>query len=71
MTQRGVLNRGSQYQTGRCDAAARRAARLMNGYTIPGVEPLSLVEKVGIVILALLIALTLFGMAGLVLPPRL
>lgn len=66
----GFSDRSLQTRFHRREAAARHAARLVNRYTIPGVEPLSLREKLWILVLALVIALTPFGMAGLVLPPR-
>lgn len=53
----------------RREEAAKQAARLMNRYQIPGVAPLTLLEKVEIVVLALVLALVLFGMIGIILPP--
>jgi len=53
----------------RREELARRAARVINSYAIPGIGPLTFREIVKIVLLALFLALTLFGMLGAVLPP--
>jgi hypothetical protein len=42
----------------------------MNRYEVPGVAPLTVLQKVEMVVLALVLALVLFGMIGIVLPPR-
>jgi hypothetical protein len=60
-------NRGSQQECR--EQAARRAARLMNNYDVPGIPPLTLGQKLQMLTLALLIALTLCGLGGLLLVP--
>lgn len=57
-------------QDRRREEAAKQAARLMNRYEIPGVAPLTFLQKVEMVMLALVLALVLFGMIGILLPPR-
>jgi hypothetical protein len=49
--------------------AARQVARVMRGYAVPGIPPFTTLQRITILVLALFLALTLFGMAALILPP--
>jgi hypothetical protein len=53
----------------RREAVARQAARIMRSYVLPGVAPMTCMQRVILLVLAVFMALVLFGLLGLFLPP--